>query len=129
MNSARDFIKHIKKSLPKDLRIETTLVEDELKIADIARRVKNFETRKLDFEMSAIEAKQLIGLDGAEPLPFLVNENLQKAFKTRLDQYLEVKEKIQAILNVDGKPRIEDLNPLLAKLKTMKVKGDVQSEL
>lgn len=57
MGSALDFIKHIKQSLPKDLSIETTLVEAELQIADVARRVKNFETRKLDFEVNVNEAR------------------------------------------------------------------------
>ena len=53
--TAREFIKHIKRGIPKELRIDTSLVEDELKIADIARRVKNFEVRRLDFEATVEE--------------------------------------------------------------------------
>ena len=55
--SAKDFIKYIKRCMPKDLRVDTTLVERELQIADLARRVKNFELRKLDFEMTLEETR------------------------------------------------------------------------
>ena len=54
--TAKEFIKHIKKSLPKDLRIDTALVENELQVADLARRVKNYEMRRLDFEATFAEA-------------------------------------------------------------------------
>lgn len=53
--TAREFIKHLKRSLPKDMRVDTELVENELKIADMARRVKNYEQRRLEFEMNVEE--------------------------------------------------------------------------
>lgn len=40
---AREFMKLLKESLPKEMRLDTNLVEEELKIADLARRIKNFE--------------------------------------------------------------------------------------
>lgn len=43
--SALEFIRHIKKEMPKELKIDPILIQDELQIADLARRVKNFETR------------------------------------------------------------------------------------
>lgn len=55
--TARDFIKHLKRSLPKDLRVDTALVENELKIADMARRVKNNEQRRLEFDCTYEETQ------------------------------------------------------------------------
>ena len=54
-DSARDFIKHLKTNMPKDMSIDTSLVTKELQVADLARRVKNWETRSLDFEASLEE--------------------------------------------------------------------------
>ena len=74
--SARDFIKYIKSNLPKDLQIDTHLVEDEIKIADLARRIKNWETRDLDFEVTDAEARSMLEMEGSQNLPFIVEPAL-----------------------------------------------------
>ena len=79
--TAREFIKHIKRGIPKELRIDTSLVEDELKIADIARRVKNFEVRRLDFEATVEETRSLLGEEGSQSLPFIVSDIIKKNFR------------------------------------------------
>jgi len=52
-----------------------------LEIADLARRVKNFEVRKLPFELSMSEAKTILGEQGSPELPFLVSDQIKSLFK------------------------------------------------
>ena len=55
--TAKIFLQYISDSLPQDLAIDGSLVEVELQIADLARRVKNFDQRRLDFEMTFDETR------------------------------------------------------------------------
>ena len=127
--TAKEFIKHIKKSLPKDLRIDTALVENELQVADLARRVKNYEMRRLDFEATFAEAQQLLGCEGTRPLPFIVPKKINEVWQDYLTKHTKIEAEIQSILTAGPLPKIETLNPLLAQLKKLKIRGETQKEL
>lgn len=86
--SAREFIKYIKSNIPKDLQIDTNLVQDEIKIADLARRIKNWETRNLEFEITHDEARSILEEDGATSLPFVVDDEIKDKFKPVLANYI-----------------------------------------
>ena len=69
--SASDFIKYINKNiLPNDLNIDTSLVKVELQTIDLAKKVRNYEQQKRQFEASLEEANSLIGTPGSQSLPF-----------------------------------------------------------
>ena len=82
MNS-RDFIKYVKKNLPKQMDIDAGLVKKELEILDLAKRVSNYESRKTEFEVSLEEARLISGTqeDASYNIPFQVPEKLRNLFR------------------------------------------------
>ena len=54
---AKEFMKYIKDNMPKDLSMDTSTLQKELDILDLAKRVANYEAKRADIEVSLVEAQ------------------------------------------------------------------------
>lgn len=122
-----NFVK--REHIPEDLEEAKPEIEKESEILKLARKIEVLETRQCQSEMSIEEARQLIGEEGSDPIPFYVSEKLRMSIKEQLDEFLQVEQEAKTMLMDDEKPTIEKITDLLNKFKKLKIATPLQDTL
>ena len=123
-------MKYIKDNMPKDMNMDTSQLQKELDILDLAKRVSNFEAKRADIEVRFTESQSLVGLESAPALPFLVSVKVQKILQNELkqfDEFLQAYEKMMEYMS--NKPKITQIKPLLEKLQKLKIRSMLQTDM
>ena len=70
---------------------DSNLIQTQMKVLKLARKIEGYESKKnVNFEVSLSEANSMIGIEKADPLPFLIAKELQDTFKVQLEEYTKI---------------------------------------